>query len=400
MNGAIRDHKPPTLPWPPGAADCDVSACNSFVPWELYSLLSLVTGATDEPDDTKQLPVNPTNDQLRLLSVCQDIVYLTTKGKVQTPKAMVLGCALRHITGSSHVLRLIHGLGHCSSYDSVVRHETSLAEAHTLADTKVPLGFSKGVPTIAIWDNIDWLEETVTGAGTTHYTNGILVQREFTAPDPTTERPMVPRGRRSLQPASSVITPFHLRSRHGPEHMESSSADQTSDSPELSEQEEAAALESAFGCMKYYNSYSQQPTVLTHLPSWTGYNRTLTTTQPLPTISAIHYLPVIEAPPTDNSTIMEIFNRSTELCRQLEIEQMVLVFDQAIYSKAQIIRWDTPALRDRFILRLGEFHTAMSFLGVLGKRYGPAGLQDILIESECVAQGSMNGVLSGHNFNR
>lgn len=42
----------------------------------------------------------------------------------------------------------------------------------------------------------------------------------------------------------------------------------------------------------------------------------------------------------------------------------------------------------------------MCYLGILGKRFGDAGLQDILIESEVVAPGSINGVISGHHYNR
>jgi hypothetical protein len=42
----------------------------------------------------------------------------------------------------------------------------------------------------------------------------------------------------------------------------------------------------------------------------------------------------------------------------------------------------------------------MSFLSVIGKRFGDAGLRDIAIESGLVAEGSINGVLSGHHYNR
>ena len=54
----------------------------------------------------------------------------------------------------------------------------------------------------------------------------------------------------------------------------------------------------------------------------------------------------------------------------------------------------------KLVIRLGAFHTAMSFLGCIGKRFGDGGLQDILIESEVVAIGSVNGVLSGKHYNR
>ena len=42
----------------------------------------------------------------------------------------------------------------------------------------------------------------------------------------------------------------------------------------------------------------------------------------------------------------------------------------------------------------------MSFLKILGKRFCEAGLQDLKVESTVIASGSINGVLSGHNYNR
>lgn len=41
----------------------------------------------------------------------------------------------------------------------------------------------------------------------------------------------------------------------------------------------------------------------------------------------------------------------------------------------------------------------MTFMACIGKRFSDAGLQDILIESELVATGSVNGVCSGHHCN-
>ena len=44
---------------------------------------------------------------------------------------------------------------------------------------------------------------------------------------------------------------------------------------------------------------------------------------------------------------------------------------------------------------MGAFHTAMTFLAVLEKRFGDAGLSDLVIEAGIVASGSMSGVLEG-----
>lgn len=56
-------------------------------------------------------------------------------------------------------------------------------------------------------------------------------------------------------------------------------------------------------------------------------------------------------------------------------------------------------LLTRTVIRLGEFHIAMTYLACMGKWFGEFGLRDILIESEVCAQGSINGVLNGHHYN-
>ena len=52
------------------------------------------------------------------------------------------------------------------------------------------------------------------------------------------------------------------------------------------------------------------------------------------------------------------------------------------------------------VVRMGEFHTCMAFMGAIGNMFKLSGLEDTLKESEVVAQGSMSGVISGQNYNR
>ena len=55
---------------------------------------------------------------------------------------------------------------------------------------------------------------------------------------------------------------------------------------------------------------------------------------------------------------------------------------------------------ERLVLRMGEFHTAMAYLSCIGKIFADAGLHDILLESDVVATGSIDGVITGHHYNR
>ena len=100
------------------------------------------------------------------------------------------------------------------------------------------------------------------------------------------------------------------------------------------------------------------------------------------------------------ATIKTILDRSIAIADELGLENIDLVADQAIYSKLQEIRWHDESYSKRLVIRMGEFHTCMAFLACIGKRFGDAGLQDVLIESGVVASGSVTGVLNGHHYNR
>ena len=42
----------------------------------------------------------------------------------------------------------------------------------------------------------------------------------------------------------------------------------------------------------------------------------------------------------------------------------------------------------------------MAFLAVIGKRFADAGLWDVMIEAQAIAEGSMNGLISDQHYNR
>ena len=110
------------------------------------------------------------------------------------------------------------------------------------------------------------------------------------------------------------------------------------------------------------------------LPNWTGFNTNLEENV-LPTQSKIGYLPVIDASPTEISTVKEILKRSEDIANKLGLRYVCLVFDEAIYSKVQQIRWKEEQYLNRFVVRLGDFHMAMSFCGAIAKVFKDAGLK-------------------------
>jgi hypothetical protein len=109
------------------------------------------------------------------------------------------------------------------------------------------------------------------------------------------------------------------------------------------------------------------------LPGWTGFNTQVH--KEIRRTSNIGYLPVIDAPVTDMATVNEILQHSVSICHRLQLPEIVIVFDEAIYAKAQMIRWKDEDLKKRLVIRLGDFHTIMLFCSAIAKIFKDAGLQ-------------------------
>ena len=82
------------------------------------------------------------------------------------------------------------------------------------------------------------------------------------------------------------------------------------------------------------------------IPSWTGFNQLLSSVE-VPPKSVIGYLPVIDASHTEMSTVLTILQRSVEIADKLDLQTIVIVMDQAIYSKAHLIRWRNAVFMKR-----------------------------------------------------
>ena len=100
----------------------------------------------------------------------------------------------------------------------------------------------------------------------------------------------------------------------------------------------------------------------------------------------IGYLPTIDVPATNMSTVFEVLVQSVKMKESLKLKSIVVVFDQALYTKAADIKWKISERFESIVLWMGGFHTVATFLGILGKRFQDAGLRDICIESGVVTE--------------
>ena len=219
------------------------------------------------------------------------------------PKHVTLGLTMRHMTGSSSIIGISNGLRHSVSHSAVLEHDTALAYKQLCTDNIVPEGFIKKIPTTVIWNNNDFMEETPSGEGTTHNTNGFLVQRIGCVDDGT-----------------ESISCIDSESKHLPK--------KTKNAP-------LTLLQTSWRCTTKGNDKVRSPLTIKMSYMNTLQMNTLLNSTTIPPLSKLGYLPVIDASTTIMDTVYTILTQSVAIA----LDRLVLVIDQGIYSKSQQIRW-------------------------------------------------------------
>lgn len=206
--------------------------------------------------------------------------------------------------------------------------------------------------------------------------------------------------KRTIEGVNSDVLPYHSGKRRGPNPIQ---IDVTQILQTDSGVSKYARVKD-FGWLLCRQPLEDTPFILSDnekqvIPAWAAFNASLEE-EKIPRECCVGYCPVIEASPTELPTVYTVLQRSLDMADQLDQEDVIVVFDQAIYAKALEIMWQNEQRFRRLVIRMGAFHITCAYLAAIGKRFGDAGLSDVLIESGVVATGSVAGVLEGRHYNR
>ena len=178
LNSEVRNLQP-QMSWPPNEEELTPDKIPSYIPHLLDVFLSvLISGHSLDSDKSK------TEKTLRLKeSFAQDIVFSVTNGAVKTPKSVLFPSVVKAICNNTKIVKLINKYGHGISYDLVEEIETEFAlkvineqsENRVVIPADVEQMETSAPVAIMIADNIDNLEHTLSGSGTSHRVNSILV---------------------------------------------------------------------------------------------------------------------------------------------------------------------------------------------------------------------------------
>ena len=177
-----------------------------------------------------------------------------------------------------------------------------------------------------------------------HNTSGIIVQKSNPVTAHPCNRQNLPRRKISLDVSQTELLSYRREARKGP-----TSASLCFEALSLVGVRGIVqlfwrAVDTIFATLKYFDRGE-------NIPKWSGFNTHLRLNQEV-VKSNLGHLPVLEASPTNMGTIFTILTKSVKIADELEIQYILVIFDMAIYLKAQEIRWADEVLYDRIAIKL------------------------------------------------
>ena len=135
------------------------------------------------------------------------------------------------------------------------------------------------------------------------------------------------------------------------------------------------------------------------VPGWSGFHAIVTPHSSKPT--RIGFPPMIPNPVKDPNTVYTCLKSLDKTFQEsLHQNNVVVTFDEAIYSDAKRIQWAVSPELDNIVIRLGGFHRAKNFIGVIGKRMAESGIEDLWIESDLYGSNVAAKIITGTHYNR
>ena len=384
---------------------------------------SLIKGQAEPPDDLLQfLRVLYTgsekgntseNIDRYVQSSAQDAVYATTRGVVKPSKHLCLGLGLKSLTGSRKILDLINHFGHCIGYHIAESLETDLASTVLERGVATPDGIlqKSSLVTSVAWDNYDENSETLSGAGTLHDTVGICFQNIV---DDDNDEKIIQLQDRINAPGNSNEVNTTIEQNNLQTTSTRKYRKRTLQMPETELEPYRKKPKFSSFCYKIMRSdvpknltkYRRRDTlwqissstVEKKTPMWVGWN-SLVTEDFLPK-QRIGYMQNITLPPTRLDVVTKILDISRRVSDECGDEYSMVHADLAVAKLAMQIQAQEAPKYDKSFINFGAFHITLTYFASLGFILEESGGPQILIESEVLASGSLNGFISGRHYNR
>ena len=320
-----------------------------------------------------------------------------------------MSIACHKMTQSKTLIRMLNRSGQGISYDEVQGIDTAWADMQINANhVVIPSNISPGIFTHAAADNWNRAMDALTWE---HFdiVNMVLYQAKRSDLEGQFDCGAITHNKerkRSLTTRNTVTNqilncPNLTGKAPGPIHLKN-----CLDSGWFSEfSEEHAEIQSVDKvwvflrmCPTKLFQITFQRTSPQFVPGWSAFHAILSTYPAIPT--NIGYCQAIPSPPPDFNTVYTVLKRAQSMFRRLGQTVVILTWDEALYSKAQIVKWRNPDEFADLFNRLGGFHRSTNFMGDIGTIMENSGLEDLFVESGIHGSAMVAKIFGGKAYNR
>ena len=279
--------------WPPLSSDITGESVRKLVTPLLFNFVAWLRGFSEDPEASEHVKVSE-GHAIKIFSICQDLINVSSKAKIQTPKSLALAMVARQISGCSSLINVLNGLGHCISLSSTMAYDSALAQKTINTSNDIPTNFVPEEYVNLVCDNIDFGDLIVKQ---THVTCGIITQKmtaqsEYSLPY-FSDSIIIGKSQRTVNAPFCVIPEYNLGERETPTfHKVHEDALSMLIAVKDGAGRIAYKLDLAYALSKMAQAADENP-----LPGWTGFNTMLC--QEIPAVQRVGYLPVINGSPTE-----------------------------------------------------------------------------------------------------
>ena len=370
----------------------DSDHVSQIIPPSLHAFLSILLGGMNM-DQTKTSRKDNNNLERSVLNIAQDTVYAASKGRKLTPKHIGLGVSIHQLTRSENLVNMVNKAGHCVGYDTVRRIDTIIANEvldnfESGAGVFIPEGIKHtddgGEIVLSSFDNIDTIEETLDGNGTSHYTqmavwqqqNGKVFDRDATTRKIGRAKTIDPMRSSKLHQLDG--SDFRSNGKPMPGFGDINSTFlETEKDDMINRRTDLTWVLSRMTNDKNDadNDLKSKSTSNHPVPPWATFHGY--TADPTPPRTVLGMFPILKAPADTDETVTTAMNRFMSVSDKLGQEHTIIFADQPLYSRMKEVVWSDPCKYKNVVCLLGHLHIIFNFLKAIGQHYESSGLEDI-----------------------
>ena len=296
-------------------------------------------------------------DNVKVASIGQAIIQAARPRVILAPLQVGLAVQLHHHFASRFLIDTLHRLGFCSSYQ-----EAQLFNQNAALDQGTDIPDYNGEFVQYVADNVDHNVRTLDGNDTFHGMGMIATVTPGTKPTSCVLR-------RTVSP-QNISASGKVEIRPPSEPRLAQAEIKYNDVVVAKALDPTANLDVLWKTSLLFD---------TMRPAWAGMMQVIHQGNHKGK-SSITFLPMIDMNPSDVTCVSSTLKFVSEHAQRHNIANPIATFDQPLWWKAFNIIQTEPADSDlrKMILRLGAFHTEMSFLGTIGHLMAGSELRELL----------------------